>query len=376
MTMRRSPMLVLLLFLSLSATPSCVRSLATGALADALSTGGGVYASDDDPELVSGAVPFGLKTMESVLVEEPEHRGLLTALASGFTQYGYAFVEQEADEVQEKDIDRALSLRRRARRLYARARSYGMRGLEAAHSGFMDAFAKDPEHAVEMMTIEDVPLLYWTAAAWGLAIGASKDDPEAIADLPRVGPLARRALELDEGWNRGALHEFFISFEASSPGGSLERARKHFARAVELSRGLRAGPFVSLAEKVCIREQNAGEFHRLLRMALAIDVEKTPDDRLANVVLQRRAKRLEARSGELFLDDTGGAQTSSVSISHPAGEPGVRPADGQGARSSTRRLRVEGGVIAPIGGSGFVGSAPARRLPSSGEGGEAGFGDA
>ena len=65
----------------------CVRSLATGALADALS-GTSSLSSDDDPELVRDAAPFGLKTMESLLPEQPHHKGLLTALASGFTQYG------------------------------------------------------------------------------------------------------------------------------------------------------------------------------------------------------------------------------------------------------------------------------------------------
>ena len=35
--------------------------------ASALTSGGDTYATDDDPELVRDAVPFGLKTMEAVL---------------------------------------------------------------------------------------------------------------------------------------------------------------------------------------------------------------------------------------------------------------------------------------------------------------------
>lgn len=264
-----------------------------------------MYGSDDDPELVGAAIPFALKTMEGVLVEEPEHVGLLTSLASGFTQYGYAFVQQEADAIKDSDVDRSLAMNRRARKLYLRARAYGMRGLEARHPGFMETYKTDRAAALAKTDQEDVALLYWTAASWGLAIGASKDDPETLAQFPEMESLARRALELDEAWNRGTLHEFFISFESSAPTGDPKKARTHFARAIALSEGKRAGPFVSLAEGVSVKEQNAKEFHELLDKALSIDVDANPDERLSNVLMQRRAQRLKKLSGDLFLEDIG-----------------------------------------------------------------------
>ena len=58
------------------------------------------YVEDDDPELVRQAVPFGLKTMETLLEQHPNHQGLLTSLASGFTQYSYAVVQSDADEAE------------------------------------------------------------------------------------------------------------------------------------------------------------------------------------------------------------------------------------------------------------------------------------
>lgn len=283
-------------------------SIATGALADALSGSGGSFATDDDPELVGDAIPFALKTMESVLVEQPEHLGLLTALASGFAQYGYAFVEQDADRIADSDIDRALAMRLRARKLYLRAKEYGMRGLEVAHPGVRAKLAAGAPDALAELEKDDVPLLYWTAAAWGLAIGAAKDDPAIFADFPRIGPLAKRALELDPDWNRGALHELFITYEASAPEGSVQKARAHFERAVALSGGLRAGPFVTLAEKVSVKEQNAKEFRLLLDRALAIDLDASPEDRLANVLVKRRAERLKKASADLFLDDGSDAE--------------------------------------------------------------------
>ena len=90
------------------------------------------------------AVPFSLKLMESLLAESPRHQGLLFATASGFTQYAYAFVQQDAEELEGRDVEAALAMRNRARRLYLRARDYALRGLDAAHPGFADQLRAEP----------------------------------------------------------------------------------------------------------------------------------------------------------------------------------------------------------------------------------------
>jgi hypothetical protein len=77
-----------------------VRKVAINGLADALADAGRSFASDSDPELVGDALPFALKTMESLLESSPEHRGLLLSACRGFTQYGYAFVELHAEEIE------------------------------------------------------------------------------------------------------------------------------------------------------------------------------------------------------------------------------------------------------------------------------------
>ena len=95
-------------------TSGCsIKKIAMNQLGDALSGGGTVFSSDEDPELVKDALPFSLKLMESVLAETPEHRGLLLSLASGFTQYGYGFVQLDADEIEDDDYDKAQELQAR-----------------------------------------------------------------------------------------------------------------------------------------------------------------------------------------------------------------------------------------------------------------------
>jgi len=285
--------------------PGCsVKRLAINKVGDSLAGGGQTFASDDDPELVKAAVPFSLKLMESLLSESPRHEGLLLAAGSGFTQYAYAFVQQDADELEEKDLAAAEELRGRARRLYLRGRNYGLRGLEVRHKGFEKALRADPKQAVRAATVKDVPLLYWTAVSWAGAVSLSKDNPDLIAEMPLVEAMMDRALSLDESFGNGAIHSFLITYEMSRPGGAGDpaaRSRQQFERAVELTQGLQAGPMVSYAEAVCVQKQDLKQFETLLQQALTLNPEVKPEWRLVNLVMQRRAKWLLSRTDQLFL---------------------------------------------------------------------------
>jgi len=271
---------------------------------DALVSGNSVYATDDDPDLVWEAVPFGLKTIEGLLMQAPKNKKLLLAASSGFTQYGYGHLQQNADFLEANDLAAATALRTRARKMYRRALDYGFRGLEIDIPNFRAQLQKDPQAAVNQLRKEHVPLLYWTANAWGAAISISKDDPELAADQNLVEVLMRRALALDEAWEWGSIHDFFISYEGgrASIGGSLTKAREHFERAKQLSQGTRIAPLVSYAETVSVSTQNKKEFQSLLEEALAFDANKAPETRMANLIAKRRAKWLLGRIAELFVE--------------------------------------------------------------------------
>ncbi len=281
-----------------------IKKMAVSELGDALAESGDVYASDDDPELIKAASPFGLKLMESLLAEDPEHQGLLLSAARGFTQYSYAFVQQKAEELEEVDLKRSSALREEARRLYLRARDYGLRGLEAGYPGIKQELYRDPRQALLRTDGEDVPFLYWTAVSWVSAVALSGGDPDLVGDLPIVDALVDRALFLREDFGEGALQTFLITYTMSRPGGEkekVERARKYFARAVELSSGEQAAPYVALAEAVAVPAEDRDEFRSLLNRALAIDPDKYPGHRLVNLIYQRRARWLLGREDELFL---------------------------------------------------------------------------
>jgi predicted anti-sigma-YlaC factor YlaD len=282
------------------------RTAAVNLVSDAVSQSGGAYASDDDPELVAQAAPFGLKTMEGLLEESPRHEGLLTSLASGFTSYAYAFVQQDADLADlNGHLDAAKAGRERARKLLLRARDYGLRGLEVRHEGLRAALLAGGDLSKPLARAEkkDVPLLYWTASAWALAISNAKNDMHLVAQLPAAVAMMERALALDEAWGEGAIHEFFVSYDAtrSAAEGGPASAKKHLDRALELSKGGKLGPRVAYAEGALVQQQDRAQFTRTLQEVLRADAEAVPRFRLANVLAQRRARALLAHADDLFL---------------------------------------------------------------------------
>jgi predicted anti-sigma-YlaC factor YlaD len=278
--------------------------MAINSLANSLAASGDVFAADEDPELIREATPFALKTIESLLAEKPEHRVLLLAACRGFAQYAYAFVETEAERLEEVDFEASERQYQRALNLYIRARDYGMQSLELDHPGVTAALIDESATALSDFGVNDVPLLFWTGAAWGGVINLGQAQPDLVADFPAVRALLNRALELDESYDLGAIHAVLIWLEAvpEAMGGSAERARYHFDRAVELSSGLNAGPYVTLAESVSVADQNWQEFRDLLESALAIDPDRSPSIRLANIIAQERAQWLLDRTENLFFD--------------------------------------------------------------------------
>ncbi|MGH8021516.1 MAG: TRAP transporter TatT component family protein [Opitutaceae bacterium] len=266
---------------------------------------GGAFAAEEDVEFAGQAVPFSLKLIESLILEQPQNTDLLTAAAAGFTRYAYVWVQQPADFIEDEDFAAAQHDRDRARAFYLRAHGYAMRGLDAAHPGLAAQLAADAEAALKSTTVEDVPLLYWAAASLGGAISLGKTEPELVARQTQFAALLERAYTLDPDWDNGSVRELMMAYELARPGGgaeAIERARRQFDRVVEMTNGLRAAPFVSFAESASVQQQNRRQFIELLERALAIDPDKTPASRLANVAAQQRARWLLERVDELFLE--------------------------------------------------------------------------
>jgi predicted anti-sigma-YlaC factor YlaD len=269
-----------------------------------------VFLSDDDPELVGDAIPFAIKTYEILLRQDPKDAELNLATGRLCIQYAYGWLQQEADQIEEEDYRRARQVGDRAAALFRRGRDYVLRGLELRNPGFAAALESDAGTALAAMTAGEVPFLYWLGAGWGGGIAAQKGNMDQVADLPKVEALMRRVLELDPTFDGGAAHEFFITYlggNAESMGGDPGLALAHFEAAVEASGGLRASPYVALAESMAVARQDSVRFRELLNQALAVDPNVDPDARLANIISRKRAQWLLGQTAELFVDFEEGA---------------------------------------------------------------------
>lgn len=303
---QRVTVLSVLLVALFSLTACSVKKYAIRQVGASLNSGASVFESDEDLELVGGALPFSLKLVESLLAEVPDDRNLLITACRGFTLYSYAYVDFEADKLIEEDLQAGRAMRNRARKLYLRGVDYGFRGLETLYPGFEDALRRNPAEAAAVTNPKkadrDLPLLYWTAASLGLAISTATDDAAMLARLPEVEALLNRAIELNPAWDEGALYDFRLVFESSRPG-AQDRALidESYRKALELSGGKNAGLHVSYAEAVAIPDQNAALFRELMDKALAVDVDSAPESRLQNILAQRRARWQLSRIEDLFL---------------------------------------------------------------------------
>jgi predicted anti-sigma-YlaC factor YlaD len=248
-----------------------------------------------------------MKLYESLLEQSPENTELLLSTGSVFAMYANAFVQTPAGMLPDAEYQKQAQMLRRAKNLYLRGRGYIFRALELRHPGFGRQLVQGPvDTLLASMEVEDVPYLYWGGASWLGAFSTDPFDMELLLAVAKPVAFLERALALDETFNDGAIHDALISVYGSLPaavGGSPEKAREHFRRAVELSGGQTASPYVALATTVAVAQQDVGEFRRLLQQALAVDPDASPQNRLANLITQRRARWLLEHVEDFFLLD-------------------------------------------------------------------------
>ncbi len=268
-----------------------------------------VFTGDDDPELVGDALPFALKTYESLLAEDPGNSALALATGRAFVSYAFAFVQAPADQLPADQVDQQRQMRLRAKKLFLRGRDYVLQGLETRRPGLRAALdGTAPSAALRLARPEDADYLYWAGAAWMAAFSADPFDFAQIVTIPRAVALLQQVDSWDSSYGAGAVQEIFITWYGSAPadlGGSEDKARQSFQKALALSRGLRAGPYIALATTVSVKRQDRAEYSSLLEKALAVDVNADIPDRLVNIVNQRRARWLLDHIDDFFLEGGG-----------------------------------------------------------------------
>jgi predicted anti-sigma-YlaC factor YlaD len=284
-----------------------INRMAVKAVSNALTGEGSsaVFTGDPDPRLVGDALPFAIKMYESLLSANPDHQGLILTTGSLFIMYANAFVQGPAEMLPPSRNDERKEARERAKKLYLRGADILYGGLDKKYPGFTEAAVHETlDQYLAGMKKDDVPLLYWSVAGILSAYSLDVFDFDLGFRLSELNAMIHRAYELDPDFNKGALDDFFILFYAQVPeglGGNPALVKPHFEKAVEKSGGKAAGPYVSYAQAVCVPAQDYANFRDCLEKALAIDADADPENRLVNIINQRKAQYLLDTEEELFL---------------------------------------------------------------------------
>ncbi|MBE3125100.1 MAG: TRAP transporter TatT component family protein [Acidobacteria bacterium] len=265
-----------------------------------------VFSSDNDPDFVGEALPFAVKLYESLLGSIPEHAGLRLRTGSLYIMYASAFVQTPADMTPRRDGETKEYLLARAKNLYLRGRDILFVGLEKRNPLIRKQLKERKyKEAMAPFKKEDVSLLYWTAVGWVAAFAVNPFDMTLGQTLPQTAALMARVSELDPGFNQGALHVFYVNYYGSLPaymGGDAAKAREHFAKAQRIAGTKDTSALMALATTVCVNEQNAEEFKKLLRQVLEFDPDKNPENRLVNILNQRKARWFLAHVDDFFIE--------------------------------------------------------------------------
>jgi predicted anti-sigma-YlaC factor YlaD len=285
-----------------------INKMAIKAVSDALTADGSgeVFTGDSDPELVGDALPFAIKMYEALLANNPNHQGLILTTGSLFIMYANAFVQGPVEFLPVTRYEEREAGLERAKKLYLRGADLLLSGLDKKYPGFLSASSQAGTLApiLAKMKKTDVPCLYWASAGVLSAFSLDPFDSGVGLRVPDLMICIDRAYELDPDFNNGALDDFYVMALSALPpslGGDKSRVEGHFALSLKKSGGKLAGPYVSYAQSVSIPAQDYDAFKKYLETALAIDPDKAPENRLANIISRRKARNLLDSASDYFI---------------------------------------------------------------------------
>ncbi len=298
----------------LAACSGVIEHQAAGTTAKIIARGQPALQMESDYELAARAVPGALKTIESFYVsdEQPKLREILT---EGYCQYATAFVEDEWEVAKfAKKLDDVEYHNARASKMFARCMNYALQDLGGAWQ--KDLFGT-PEQAAKRIngTGKDDRLpMMWAGVGLGGMINHNLGSSEMLSYLPTVKLIMQRVIQLDGAKapsdcdsnclvHRALPHIALgmINSAASKQfGGDAAIATSEFQQALAITGDKMLLARVLWGYRVGIMTNDRKLFHEQLKKVLETDPAIWPEQRLANEVAQRRARRYLSHEKELF----------------------------------------------------------------------------
>jgi len=288
---------------------------------------------ESDYELAARAIPSSLKAVESFHAAYPDIRRLTALLAEGYCQYGSGFVEDEWEIafIDHGDLAQADPIARRASKMYVRCMNYALELLGPRWTEAMNGGIQELRAVARSAGPGDREAMMWLALGLASLINMNLEAIDVVSYLPyaqfllerlvvmdgdaamlaRDGrPLARVTEEFGKGYRpprdplRHAMPHIALGMLFTSRGkaigGDPERGRRHFERAIELTGGRFLLAKVLFAKNYGRASMDRTRFRDLLVEVLQTDPAIWPEQRLANEIAVRRARRYLRHEAEWF----------------------------------------------------------------------------
>jgi hypothetical protein len=265
---------------------------------------------ESDYELAARAIPGALKTVEGFWVVDPTNQILISILMEGYCQYGTAFVDDEWERATfAKDLDGVAYQNDRATKIFTRCLNYALMTLGDRWK--KEIFA-EPEIVQKLIadtsTDNRTPMMF-AALALGSIINHNLDSIEIVAHLPTVRQIMERVVEMDDKNPPSDKYMYALPhvalgmiYSAGSAqfGGDPVKAGMQFQKAFDVTDGKFLLPLTLWGYRVGRSTRNQQLFHEKLVKVLETAPSIWPEQRLANEVAHRRARRYLAMEKELF----------------------------------------------------------------------------
>ncbi|MDP6168614.1 MAG: TRAP transporter TatT component family protein [Candidatus Marinimicrobia bacterium] len=254
----------------------------------------------EQPKLVSVYFERKIKKLENNRSRSIEHERLLIKTR---VEYGFGIIMEQADRLIDDNYLEGLNEYKKANIIFNEAKDSGISIMSDRYPEFNTWLKKDAQIDFKQ---EDVSDMYWLAASIGGAIGSSRGNPFELINLPYVGRLLNKCIQIDSEWNHGSLYSAMMSFTTTRSDLSETMLRDtvdhYFNKTISSSNGMDAGPYLTYAESIHKTFQERKDFVDKLNYVLEMDIIPNSDHELSNLIAKSRAKWLLTKTDEYFLE--------------------------------------------------------------------------
>ncbi len=312
----------------------CIDDMAADTTSRIIKGGKPALNQENDYDLAARALPGTLKTIESFHYYLPGNKNYTNILAEAYCQYGSGFAEDEWEVAQfeKKDFAEADYQAARASKMFVRCMGYSWELLPKQYRTIFSGDIEGLKKVVKKAGKGDRTALMWLAVGVTSLVNMNRDDAGIVSLLPYAEYTLRRLVVMDgdraileqdpkfkgtfteaaygkavgapKSAMARALPHFalgrILNSRGKAMGGNPEQGRRHFERAIELTDGKFLLAKVYLARDYCRVTQNRELFHKTLVEVLQTDPAIWPEERLANEIARRRARRYLKMEKEWF----------------------------------------------------------------------------